>query len=843
VLNLGLNDAIVESMLAAAPGDEVVARWVFDNYRRLIQMYADVVRGVDLALFEAELSRVKEAAGASTDVELSPSNLRDVISAYKRVFEREAGEPFPQDPWKQLYEAVAAVFASWNNSRAVRYRQINEITGLLGEPDAPPRARRWARHVAQQPPAPLARPCPRPPCAGTAVNVMAMVYGNRDDESGTGVLFTRNPSTGEDELFGEYLFNAQGEDVVSGSRSPRPIAELEERSPRLYAELLGTVKRLERHFLDVQDCEFTIESGVLYMLQTRNGKRTGPAAVRIATDMVAEGLVTKEDAVARLVTPKHLDQALHARLRDPDAADADLIAKGTAASPGAAAGRVAFTAGEAEEMAGRGLDVLLVREETSPEDIGGMHAAKGVLTARGGMTSHAAVVARSWGKPCVAGAGSLRVDVSAGTAVVHGTSTVVRRGDWITIDGSSGKVYLGSLPMADPDAGSGELGAFLEWVHAIRRMKVKANADTPEDAARAVQFGAQGVGLVRTEHMFFQPERITAMRRMILASEHDEQVAALAELEPLQASDFEGIFRAVGAAGPVTIRLLDPPLHEFLPQTKEQQSSLARHMGIRTEEVRAAVEAMREANPMTGHRGCRVGITRPAVTRMQARAIFTAAKRVAADGVPVQAEVMVPLVGVPAELKHQAALIDQVAMEVFSGGAAAAATTHDGAVAAALASGVVYRVGTMIEVPRACLAAGALAETAEFFSVGSNDLTQLTFGYSRDDAGPFVSEYLARGILPADPFVHVDEEGVAALIAMAAERGRAARPGIPVGVCGEHGGDPQSVHVFDRMGLDYVSCSPFRVPVAALSAAQATLLARKYRLYRGCGPIFFAPFK
>lgn len=679
---------------------------------------------------------------------------------------------------------------------------------------------------------------------------MAMVYGNRDDDSGTGVLFTRNPSTGEDMLFGEYLFNAQGEDVVSGSRSPRPIAELEARSPKLYAELLATVKRLEKHFLDIQDCEFTIETGRLFMLQTRNGKRTGPAAVRIATDMVREGLVSKEDAVARLVTPQHLDQALHARLKDAAASEASLIATGTAASPGAASGRAAFTAGEAEAMTEKGMAVLLVREETSPEDIGGMHAAKGVLTARGGMTSHAAVVARSWGKPCVAGAGALRVDASAGTAVIHGTSTVLRRGDWVTIDGSTGKVYAGQQPMAAPEAGSGELGEFLGWVHAIRRMKVKANADTPEDAARAVAFGAQGVGLVRTEHMFFAPDRITPMRRMILAADDAQRRAALDDLEPLQAADFEGIFRAVNGAGPVTVRLLDPPLHEFLPQTREQQATLARSMGITVEEIRGTVESMREANPMTGHRGCRLGITRPAITKMQARAIFTAAKRAAADGVAVEADVMVPLVGIRAELDNQARLIDAEALGVFgpaaadaaaaSTGAAAAAAaaddaskprsdseTHAAAKAAAKAHGVVYRVGTMIEVPRACLAAGSLAETAEFFSVGSNDLTQLCFGYSRDDAGPFVGEYVTKGILPSDPFVHVDEEGVAALIEMACSRGKAVRPDLPVGVCGEHGGDPFSVHVFDRLGLDSVSCSPFRVPVASLAAAQATLLAAK----------------
>jgi pyruvate, orthophosphate dikinase len=788
VLNLGLNDAIVAEIAAA--GDAKVSRWIHDSYRRLIQMFADVVRGVDLSLFEAELARVRRDAHVMTDVELSSEHLQTLIASYKVVYRKETGEEFPQDPWRQLYDAVGAVFRSWNNPRAIKYRQINGIKGLLG----------------------------------TAVNIMAMVYGNKDEESGTGVLFTRNPATGVDELFGEYLFNAQGEDVVSGVRTPKPIAELKDANSALYDELYTMVKLLESHYKDVQDCEFTVQSGRLFMLQTRNGKRTGTAAVRIAVDFVKEGVTSKEDAVARLVTPQHLDQVLHPNLSDPMASEADCVTKGIAASPGAAAGIIVFTAGEAEAMKEKGLKALLVREETSPEDVGGMHAAQGILTARGGMTSHAAVVARAWGKPCVAGAGDMHVDVAEGKAVVMSVGLVLRRGDWITIDGSTGKVYKGKQPMAAPDVRGGALADFMSWVHSIRRMRVKANADTPEDTARAVSFGAEGVGLVRTEHMFFQPDRIVAMRRMILAHTEAESVAALKEIEPLQAGDFEGIFRHAAGTGPVTIRLLDPPLHEFLPQTREQQQQLATLIGVTVEQVRSTVDSLREANPMTGHRGCRLGITKPMITAMQARAIFTAAKAVAEEGKEVIAEVMIPLVGLEKELDNQADIIDKMAVQVFGGGGS---STHDEAVRLAAAAGVTYRVGTMIEVPRACLIAGDLAKKAEFFSVGSNDLTQMTFGYSRDDAGPFVSYYVQNGILPADPFAHIDVKGVAALIAMAQERGKAVRPELKMGVCGEHGGDPESIHVFEDLGLDYVSCSPFRVPIAALAAAQATLRVRK----------------
>lgn len=809
VLNLGLNDELAELSAPKATTTPARRRWVMDNYRRLIQMFADVVRGADIAVFEEALTALKTAKHAGSDTELSADDLEELVESYKGLFAAHCGGPFPQDPWEQLVEAISAVYGSWNNSRAVKYRKINGIEGLLG----------------------------------TAVNVMAMVYGNKDEDSGTGVVFSRSPSSGEDVLFGEYLLLAQGEDVVSGTRTPSPVTDLSGYSAKLYAELLDMVKRLERHFKDVQDCEFTIESGTLYMLQTRNGKRTGTAAVKIAVDLVTEGLVTRADAVKRLVTPQHLEQLLHPRLADAKAAAANLVAKGIAASPGVGVGQAVFTAAEAEALSAEGTKVVLIRAETSPEDVGGMHVAEGIVTARGGMTSHAAVVARSWGKPCVAGAGSLIIDAGAGTATVQpsaGTeagpgsaraspSVTIRRGDWVTLDGSSGSVFAGRQPLVMASAEGGDLATFLSWVHELRRLKIKANADTGVDCAKAVEFGCDGIGLVRTEHMFFN-ENITAMRRMILARSADERASALKEIEPLQTADFEAIFHAAAAAGPITIRLLDPPLHEFLPHTREQQHALSRASGIGVDRIQAAVEKLREANPMMGHRGCRLGITRPEITGMQARAIFTAAKRVAAaDGITVCAEVMVPLVGMEAELQHQARIIHEAAAQVFGGGDGDAGAEAEEEVAgarakvAAKACGVEYRVGTMIEVPRACFVADRLAQTAEFFSVGSNDLTQMAFGFSRDDAGPFIRDYADIGIMKTNPFITIDADGVGSLIQMALDKGRAVRPDLTFGVCGEHGGDPASIALFEKQGLDYVSCSPFRVPIAALAAAQARL--------------------
>jgi pyruvate, orthophosphate dikinase len=768
VLNLGINDRVAEA-LAAETGN---ARFAFDAYRRFIDMFGDVVVGVPHARFEEALERLKEERGRVDDADLDEDDLRELVDRYKALYRRMTSRMFPEDPFEQLHLAVDAVFRSWNSHRATRYRQINGITGLIG----------------------------------TAVNVQGMVYGNLGEGSGTGVCFSRDPSTGENVLFGEFLRNAQGEDVVAGIRTPQPIDEMELAFPECYHQLEGITRQLEQHYGDMQDIEFTIQDGELFILQTRTGKRTGAAAVQIAVDLVNEGLATEEHAVRSLVSPAHLDQLLHPRFADDQAYKSRVLGVGLAASPGAAVGRVVFHASDAEARAADGQAVILVRVETSPEDIGGMDAARGILTSRGGITSHAAVVARGWGKPCVAGCADIVVNERQRT-FTNGETTV-HEGDWISINGSTGEVILGEEQLVEPQPGE-TFRQFMGWVDRFRRMGVRANADTPEDARVAIEFGAEGIGLCRTEHMFFADERIWAMRRMILSADDVERQAALDELLPLQRKDFEGIFRAM-AGRPVTIRLLDPPLHEFLPHTESDQMEVAERFGLSLEEVSNRVARLHEQNPMLGHRGCRLGVTFPMITEMQATAIIEAAISVQHEGVSVRPEIMVPLVGTSAEFGNQKQTIDRVAQEVFR----------------RTGSRVDYLVGTMIEVPRAALVADRIAETAEFFSFGTNDLTQMAFGYSRDDAGAFLPHYVEHGILPADPFQSLDVAGVGRLIQMAAESGRSTRPDLKLGLCGEHGGDPASVKFCYKAGLDYVSCSPYRVPVARLAAAQATIIGR-----------------
>ncbi len=767
VLNLGINDQVVEG-LARRTNNE---RFAYDAYRRFIDMFGDVVMSVKHDYFEEVLDALKKEKGVTEDTELDAEALKELVRRYKEVYRHHTGSLFPEDPYEQLDKAINAVFESWNSERAVKYRQIHKIRGLLG----------------------------------TAVNVQAMVFGNMGERSGTGVCFTRNPATGENALYGEFLINAQGEDVVAGIRTPKSIAELKQLMPDVYEELLRLARLLERHYKNMQDIEFTVQEGRLFILQTRNGKRTGVAAVKIAVDMVDEGLVDKKTAVRDLVEPAHLDQLLHPRFKDETAYKDRVIGRGLPASPGAAVGQVVFTAEEAEAWKAQGKRVILVRVETSPEDVGGMHAAEGILTSRGGMTSHAAVVARGWGKPCVAGCGDIVIDYR--TKTFRAGNVVVKEGDWISINGSTGEVILGKEELVEPSL-SGDFARFMEWVDTFRTLGVRTNADTPQDARKAVEFGAEGIGLCRTEHMFFEGDRILAMREMILASTLEERKAALAKLLPYQKEDFRGIFREM-AGKPVTIRLLDPPLHEFLPHEEKEQQELAEALGIPVETVRAKVEALKEFNPMLGHRGCRLGITYPEITEMQTRAILEAAVELKQEGVDVYPEIMVPLVGTREELEHQRQVIDATAEKVFQ----------------EKGERVEYLVGTMIEVPRAALVADEIAEVAEFFSFGTNDLTQLTFGYSRDDAGKFLPYYIEHKILKDDPFQTLDPEGVGQLVRMGTERGRAARPSLKVGICGEHGGDPASVAFCYEVGLDYVSCSPFRVPIARLAAAQAHLRA------------------
>ncbi len=765
ILDLGLNDATAEG-LAMESGN---ARFAYDSYRRFVQMYGNVVHDIKSRTgdpFEEALHSVREARGVARDIDLGEDDLRSIVATFKTIFADETGQAFPDDPWAQLRGAVEAVFRSWNSRRATDYRRVHHIPDDLG----------------------------------TAVNVMAMVYGNVSEDSGTGVAFTRNPSNGTPGVFGEFLMNAQGEDVVAGIRDPEPIAAMADELPQAYVEFEEVCRTLERHYHDMQDVEFTVERGKLYILQTRRGKRTAAAAVRIAVDLVEEGLIDEAQAV-RLVEPDQLNQLLHPTIA-PDA-DVAVIAKGLPASPGAAVGKAVFDADRAEEMARDGEAVVLVRRETSPDDFHGMVAAKGILTARGGMTSHAAVVARGMGKCCVAGAKEVDVDEAARQFSVNGTT--VCEGDWVTLDGTLGRVIEGRTPLVEPTPGP-EFERIMEWADEHRRLRVRTNADTPNDAERGRAFGAEGIGLCRTEHMFFEGDRIMAMREMILADTLDERRAALAKLLPMQREDFAGIFRAMDGY-PVTIRLLDPPLHEFLPHDEGEIREVAEHLGVDERKLRRALESRAEANPMLGHRGCRLGMTYPEITEMQARAIFEAACDVSADGVEVHPEVMVPLVGHVEELSRQREIVRRIAREVFKERRRA----------------VDYLVGTMIEVPRACATANEIATVAEFFSFGTNDLTQTTFGISRDDAGRFLPQYVESGILPDDPFQTIDQKGVGALMLVGIEGGRTAKPNLKIGICGEHGGDPRSVRFCHRAALNYVSCSPFRVPIARLAAAQAAL--------------------
>ncbi len=777
VLNLGLNDETVQA-LGHDAGD---ARFAWDSYRRFIQMYADVVMGLGNDLFEEILEDEKARLGHEFDTELSSTEWQHVVSLYKALIEEELGEAFPQDPAVQLWGAVGAVFASWMSARAVTYRQLHNI----------------------------------PESWGTAVNIQAMVFGNLGNASATGVAFTRNPSTGEKILYGEFLVNAQGEDVVAGIRTPQSITEegriasgsekpsMEKLMPEAFAEFGRICAELESHYRDMQDIEFTIERGKLWMLQTRSGKRSTRAAMKIAVDMVDEGVITEEEAVLR-IEPSTLDQLLHPTI-DPRVSR-QVIGSGLPASPGAATGEIVFTAEEAVEAEAEGRKVILLRVETSPEDIHGMHAAEGILTTRGGMTSHAAVVARGMGIPCVVGAGTMRID--ARNERLIGVGVTLKKGDVITIDGSAGQVLKGEVPMIQPEL-SGDFGRIMGWADRARRMTVRTNADTPADARAARSFGAEGIGLCRTEHMFFEGERIHVMREMILAEDEKGRRGALDKLLPMQRGDFTGLFSVMHGL-PVTIRLLDPPLHEFLPKTDEEIAEVAYAMGMEPSALRQRVDALHEFNPMLGHRGCRLAISYPEIVEMQARAIFEAAVVAAQEtGAAVVPEIMVPLVGLRSELDYVKAKIDAVAQDVMS----EAGMRID------------YLVGTMIELPRAALRAHVIAEAAEFFSFGTNDLTQTTFGISRDDASAFIPTYQRKGIIEHDPFISLDFDGVGELIRIAAERGRRTRNDMKLGICGEHGGDPASIHFCETIGLDYVSCSPFRVPIARLAAAQAVIAA------------------
>jgi pyruvate, orthophosphate dikinase len=771
ILNLGLNDRTAAA-LAEVAGDE---RFAWDSYRRFVQMYANVVMGVGGHHFEELIEGAREYRGVEEDNQLLPSDLRKLVSDFKHLVRESTGSEFPEEPREQLWGAIDAVFRSWNTPRSVAYRRVHGIRENLG----------------------------------TAVNVQAMVFGNLGEDSGTGVAFTRNPSTGASELYGEFLTNAQGEDVVAGIRDPLPLAQMRERFPEAFDELVETQRRLERHYRDMQDIEFTVERGKLFLLQTRTGKRAAAAAVRIATDLVDEGVIDREGALRRLDAGQ-LEQLLHPTI-DPSA-EVELLTTALPASPGAAFGRVVFSPDEAATRGDAGEPVILVRRETSPEDFHGMVAAQAILTCRGGMTSHAAVVARGMGKPCVAGAGEVEVDEARGHFTVGGQT--VEAGDWITLDGGTGRVIRGRVPTVPPEP-STPFRRVMEWADGARALGVRANADTPKDARLARSFGAEGIGLCRTEHMFFEGDRIDAMRRMILAETRAEREHALSEILPMQRDDFMGIFRAMDGL-PVTIRLLDPPLHEFLPHGAAEIKNLAKKLGVDAARLRALVERHQETNPMLGHRGVRLGISFPEITRMQARAIFEAAVSVAEEGVQPVPEIMVPLVATSEELRRQRALIEEAAESAFKG-----------------VEPVPYLVGTMIELPRAALTAAEIARDADFFSFGTNDLTQTTFGLSRDDAGTFLPAYVEMGVLPDDPFQTLDREGVGRLVEMGTTEGRSTRGDLKVGVCGEHGGDPRSVSFFHAAGLDYVSCSPFRVPVARLAAAQAQLENPRERIRGG----------
>ncbi|MGI6566901.1 MAG: pyruvate, phosphate dikinase [Firmicutes bacterium] len=767
VLNLGLNDTTVKGLIEAS-GDE---RFAYDCYRRFIQMYGDVVKGVDHDLYEEIIEAKKQEKGVTLDTDLDADDWKDVVVKFKALYKKHTGEDFPEDPFEQLRGSINAVFESWNNPRAITYRELNEI----------------------------------PHDWGTAVNVQAMVFGNMGSDpvtgkaSGTGVAFTRDPATGENIFYGEYLMNAQGEDVVAGIRTPSPISTLQEEMPEIYKELDDIRHKLEQHYKEMQDVEFTIQRGKLYMLQTRAGKRTAAAAVRIAVEMVEEGLIDKETAITR-IDPAQLDQLLHPMI-DPNT-DAKVLGKGLPASPGAAVGRIVFNAKDAEEWRDRGEKVVLTRTETSPDDIGGMDAAEGILTTRGGMTSHAAVVARGMGKPCVAGLESAQIRYDAKT-ITFADGTVLKEGDWVTLNGTNGQVLEGKADLIEPEL-TGHFATIEEWADSIRSLKIRTNADTPHDAEVARNFGAEGIGLCRTEHMFFAPDRITVVQQMILADDAEARKEALAKLLPMQKGDFVGIFRAMQGL-PVTIRLLDPPLHEFLPHTDKDIATLAKATGLDEAKIREKTDSLREANPMLGHRGCRLGITYPEIYDMQVQAIFEAACELAKEGLEVVPEVMIPLIGTAKELEILKENAVKVAEEVME------------------KAGVKleYHVGTMIEIPRACLTADDIAATADFFSFGTNDLTQMGFGYSRDDVAKFLPVYIEQGILERDPFQSLDQEGIGQLVDIAVKKGRGVKAGLKLGVCGEHGGDPASIEFFHRVGLDYVSCSPYRVPIARIAAAQA----------------------
>ncbi len=766
ILNLGLNDLVVEGLAKLTDNE----RFAYDSYRRFIQMFSDVVMEVDKPKFEKILEAVKEENGAKVDTDLTAANLKEVVKRYKELYKKEKGTDFPQEPKVQLMEAVKAVFRSWDNPRAIVYRRLNDIPGD------------W----------------------GTAVNVQEMVYGNMGNDSGTGVAFTRNPSTGEKKLYGEFLMNAQGEDVVAGIRTPQSIDQLKEINPEAYNQFINIAETLEKHYRDMQDMEFTIEKGKLFMLQTRNGKRTAAAALKIAVDLVAEGMATKGEAVLK-VDPKQLDALLHPNFEPKALKAAVPVAKGLPASPGAATGKVFFEAEDAVNAFKNGeKKVILVRLETSPEDIEGMHVSEGILTGRGGMTSHAAVVARGMGTCCVAGCSEIKINEEEKYFLDKNGKKYVE-GDWISLDGSTGNVYGSQLPTVEPQM-TGDFATLMGWADELRTLKVRTNADTPADAKQAMEFGAEGIGLCRTEHMFFEADRIPAMREMIVARTEEQRRKALDKLLPMQRSDFEGLFTEMKGY-PVTIRFLDPPLHEFLPQADEDIASLAKEMGLTFEDLKGIVADLHEFNPMMGHRGCRLAVTYPEIAEMQTRAVIEAAINVNKKGMNVIPEIMIPLVGEIKELKFVKDVVVKTADEVIKN------------------SGVKleYKVGTMIEIPRAALTADDIAKEAEFFSFGTNDLTQMTFGFSRDDAGKFLDEYYNKKIYESDPFARLDQTGVGKLVEMAVKLGKQTRPDIKLGICGEHGGDPSSVEFCHKAGLNYVSCSPFRVPIAKLAAAQAAI--------------------
>ena len=769
VLNLGLNDEVCASFAKATNNK----RFAYDSYRRFIMMFADVVKGYSKSSFERVLDKVKEEKNAKFDTDLTEDDMYDVAMKFKEIYKEQSGVDFPQDPKIQLIEAITAVFRSWNNDRAIYYRRMNDI----------------------------------PSSWGTAVSVQEMVYGNKGNDCGTGVAFTRNPATGEKKLYGEFLMNAQGEDVVAGVRTPENIDKLKDVSPEAYNDFVKTCEILEKHYKDMQDMEFTIENGKLFMLQTRNGKRTAAAALKIAVDLVNEGMITKEEALLK-VDPKGLDQLLHPNFDTEALARAVPVATGLAASPGAATGKIYFSAEEVTEKAKEGENTILVRLETSPEDIEGMNLARGILTIRGGMTSHAAVVARGMGRCCVSGCGELTISEENKTVTTK-DGRVFKEGDYISLDGSTGKVYGEKIDTVEPKI-SGDFEVFMEWADSVRTLKVRTNADTPRDAKQARKFGAEGIGLCRTEHMFFEESRIFAMRQMIVADTLEQRETALDKLLPMQRSDFEELYMAMEGY-PVTIRFLDPPLHEFLPHEDEEISLLAKELGITFEALKARVSSLHEFNPMMGHRGCRLAVTYPEIAKMQTRAVIEAAINVNKKGLNVVPEIMIPLVGDIKEFKYVKEVVENTISEIFK----------------ETGTNLEYKIGTMIEIPRAALTADKIAESAEFFSFGTNDLTQMTYGFSRDDAATFLSEYYKKQIFESDPFARIDEEGVGELVKMAAEKGRSVRSDIKLGICGEHGGDPATINFCHKIGLNYVSCSPFRVPVARLAAAQAAINNRK----------------